>query len=486
MSNESLTLRWLRQNIASYPAQDVLYAHVAALLPAFNTLRPKTDVYTYDDGRTQLLLCIHGLLPISFRQSSYHIPIAIWVTRDYPREPPIAFVVPTSDMLIKPGRGVDVSGRCLIDYLAHWARKSEGCDLLSLVHAMRDHFSHHPPVYSKPKQQHPPQTALASGAVQTSTNPSGPVYAARPPPPVPPSPPPAPHSRPTLPPKPISPPLLQPPSPNALAPTRYISPDPPLHSTLAPNPPLPPPHPPLHTVHAPPPHPPWHPSPHPPSATAPIPARHSLPPGPPPPSTLPSPYVYPAHPNPSDPVPAPSLPPPSSVPAPPRPPNPELLRLHAAAHDKLSSELASLAQVMALDADRLRAHQRDLLAGEPAIRDEMARLEAVRDVCRAVAARMRDTVHAADRNLADLKRKGDPPVDELVCAPSIVHNQLVDLVAEDNAIEDTVYHLHRALNAGRIDLDRFLRTTRVLAEEQFMKRALVEKIQAAVPMGGWT
>ncbi|TFY75499.1 hypothetical protein EWM64_g8515 [Hericium alpestre] len=73
-------------------------------------------------------------------------------------------------------------------------------------------------------------------------------------------------------------------------------------------------------------------------------------------------------------------------------------------------------------------------------------------------------------------------VDELVCGMSIVHNQLVDLVAEDNAIEDTVYHLHRALNAGRTDLDRFLRTTRVLAEEQFMKRALAEKIQHGL---GW-
>lgn len=81
-----------------------------------------------------------------------------------------------------------------------------------------------------------------------------------------------------------------------------------------------------------------------------------------------------------------------------------------------------------------------------------------------------------------------------------------------------MYHLHRALNAGRIDLDRFLRvrvvpscifecarsadsyhfarqrelqTTRVLAEEQFMKRALIERIHTSLPMGasvhpGWT
>ena len=75
------------------------------------------------------------------------------------------------------------------------------------------------------------------------------------------------------------------------------------------------------------------------------------------------------------------------------------------------------------------------------------------------------------------------------------------MIADDNAIEDTIYHLHRALNAGRIDLERFLRvskpgqkkkncrimirlfltqSTRVLAEEQFMKRALIEKIQTGV------
>lgn len=35
--------------------------------------------------------------------------------------------------------------------------------------------------------------------------------------------------------------------------------------------------------------------------------------------------------------------------------------------------------------------------------------------------------------------------------------RLIDLVAEDNAIEDTIYHMCRALDAERIDLDRFLK-----------------------------
>ena len=182
--------------------------------------------------------------------------------------------------------------------------------------------------------------------------------------------------------------------------------------------------------------------------------------------------------------------PPVPAPAPPRPPNPELVRLQNTVHARLASELASLTQAMALDAERLRAHQTDLLAGEPALRDEMARLEAVRDVCTGVARRVRSVVEDAERNVAELKRKGDPAVDELVCSTTIVHNQcvpqiffscldaagpnfsprramifvsdcrLINLVAEDNAIEDTMYHLHRALNAGRIDLERFLRVRR--------------------------
>jgi hypothetical protein len=42
------------------------------------------------------------------------------------------------------------------------------------------------------------------------------------------------------------------------------------------------------------------------------------------------------------------------------------------------------------------------------------------------------------------------------------------LIADDNAIEDTIYHLHRALNAGRIDLERFLRVS--MAKKKKKKR----------------
>ncbi|KAH9180776.1 UEV-domain-containing protein [Lactarius sanguifluus] len=540
LSSDSLNLtqKWLRQNIATYDDRDRVFSDVDSTLSAYSTLRPKTDIYTYDDGRTQLLLCVHGLLPITYRQASYHIPIAIWVTRQYPREPPLAFVVPTSEMLVRPGKYIDVSGLCKIDYISNWEKKYEGCDLPSLVQALQHYFSHEPPVYSKPKQQSGPSSG------------SRPSQVSRPAPPVPHPPlvqsppvgsPVASPSRPTIPPKPPSsitpvvpypfPTSAQTPHSDNHSPIHVVSRSPP------PKPPLPPPlfsspSQPLHSPATPHFHnrassigSPWQRPTHseqlPEGASS---SRYALPPAqlphsPPPVSGLapiPPPPPFPVYGHPPVPPhpppllqqstvalapPRPNLldedatvedpqPPPPAQVAPPRPPNPELLQLHARVHDKLRTELASVSQAMTLDGERLRAQQADLLTGVPAIRDEMGRLEAVRDVCRGVATRLQEAVDAAERGVAELKRKGDPPVDELVCSTSIVHNQLVDLVAEDNAIEDTMYHLHRALNAGRIDLDRFLRTTRVLAEEQFMKRALIERIQTSLPMGasvhpGW-
>ncbi|KAI0637053.1 UEV domain-containing protein [Trametes polyzona] len=635
-TSESLTQKWLREKVQTYPNPDLVYAHADAVLARHPTIRPKTAVYTYDDGRTQVLLCLHGLLPISFRGASYNIPIAVWVPREYPRTPPMAYVVPTSDMLVRPAPDMDISGRCFIDYLRNWERKCEGCSLVALLDAMQDAFSRQPPVYAKPKDftaQQPPTSRPSSSA---------PDYAARPPPPLPverqgsvsstaqrtTSPAPLPGGPPPLPAKPGSaapsahspsrtpsvpvpqanansrvespaslstpglatrpPPPLPPHPPQELAGGGHYahSPAPPTYSPLnrgssldlpphAPGwaagspsspasnlsqsrsqppyragpqtsspPPPPPPLPPAiasgipgaastayravsppnaytpapvtspYAGQQPPPHPPYGASPPyvTPQPSAGIPVGHAYvsppqgaqQPPPPFPPTFPPPSGGPPPPPPPAP---PSVPPPdlldaedeetsaaqtalssatgssAPAPAPPRPPNPELLRLHEQVHAKVASELASLSQAMAIDAERLRANQADLLAGEPAIRDEMARLEAVRDVCRGVAARLAQVVAAGERNVAELRRKGDPEVDELVCSTTIVHNQLVNLVAEDNAIEDTIYHLHRALNAGRIDLERFLRTTRVLAEEQFMKRALIEKIQAGITPG---
>ena len=45
-STESLTQRWLRQNIQPYAQKDTVYSHVDAVLSRFPSVRPKTDIYS--------------------------------------------------------------------------------------------------------------------------------------------------------------------------------------------------------------------------------------------------------------------------------------------------------------------------------------------------------------------------------------------------------------------------------------------------------
>jgi len=46
MSAESLTQRWLRQNVISYPNKDRVFLDFDTVLNRFSTLRPKSDVYS--------------------------------------------------------------------------------------------------------------------------------------------------------------------------------------------------------------------------------------------------------------------------------------------------------------------------------------------------------------------------------------------------------------------------------------------------------
>jgi UEV domain len=80
----------------------------------------RSSTLAYDHGDTQLLLCLYGTTPITYRASPYNIPVAIWIPVEYPMSPPIFYVRPTSNMLVRPGINVDVSGFCYHSYLSTW------------------------------------------------------------------------------------------------------------------------------------------------------------------------------------------------------------------------------------------------------------------------------------------------------------------------------------------------------------------------------
>ena len=110
-------------------------------------------------------------------------------------------------------------------------------------------------------------------------------------------------------------------------------------------------------------------------------------------------------------------------PVPARPLPPSTLHLHSLVHSHLSSRLPPLLEHLQAQTRQLLGVQADLSSGEPAIRDEMARLDAVRAVCVGVADKMGAVVSAGEERVRDLERRGEVAVDEVVCSVSIVHNQ---------------------------------------------------------------
>ncbi|KAK4053812.1 Suppressor protein stp22 of temperature-sensitive alpha-factor receptor and arginine permease [Microbotryomycetes sp. JL201] len=659
-----------------YAHRDSAVSQIAAVLDKFiGNLYHEASEFTYDDGRVELLVHLTGVLPVPIGPNTYHCPVALWLPLDFPAKPPMVFVVPSSTLAIKPGPGLDPSGRLSAPYLDNWQRKPEGCSLLALVDELIHMFSVRYPVVARtqqsPQQPPPPRSGspprpprmagssayqsvsrhrVDDGSRSAAASPSNGRTSSPPRPPPPPGygspadqapatpPPPLPHQTPLRYDSPVSHSRSSsltthgrpaPPLPPAVPTPLSMSPPPSTanslqhtHSTHQSPPPsiqrvIPPghgthpngspwhsanhqrsdsaqlrqslgsvqrsrlsdtPQPPVESqfrrvpAHAAgrPPLPPIYPAqagstlsdgyesqpqpdlrqfePHLPHQYAPsslaqsersvspsasvsavpfqpaIPAQtvslpqqmpsHSmsstvhfdvprsvktLPPSPTVSSGVSSVHAMPQRarttgaraPRPivnildsdaddsASSEASPMSPSTTVISPPPIPPNPALLALRTRLHSKMTGALTGLANETQANLHQMDMYEADLLEGEPAILDEMQRLQIVRGVCENVRDRYKAIVREGEERLREYETRGDgPEPDEIVCSSTVVYNQLLDLVSEDAALEDTIYQLGRGLNTdtANIDLDKFLKRVRGLAREQFLKRAAINKI----------
>lgn len=175
-------------------------------------IQVKTAVFTHNDGRTSNLLQADGTIPMYYQDVKYNIPITVWLLETYPRQPPLVFVTPTRDMIIKPRHPcVDASGMVSSQYIHHWVFPRS--NLVELVQNLSLLFGQDPPLYSRPAvpvnvrppppqaTPHPPfMNPIHAGGATMQMNPpsSGPPPAQSPRLPYPPyqhTPPPQPQSR---------------------------------------------------------------------------------------------------------------------------------------------------------------------------------------------------------------------------------------------------------------------------------------------------
>lgn len=140
---------------------------------------------------------------------------------------------------------------------------------------------------------------------------------------------------------------------------------------------------------------------------------------------------------------------------------------------------------LAIETDRLLAENTRLSEGEAKL-DEGIRLlkEEIATVEQAIAQTRKSTqrlIEMADKATAD---GGEVDYDNLVVPQGPIAQQLMDLVGEDLAIQDTIYAFSKLFHEGKADitLATYLKQVRELAREQFMAKALYAKIRRKFPL----
>ncbi|KAM0449581.1 hypothetical protein ACHAO4_007604 [Trichoderma viride] len=518
-------LNWLYSVLTSeYHDVNRTYGDVATVLARYPTLTPRTDVYTFPNGASSLLVHLTGTIPTLFRGTTYRFPVSIWVPHAYPREAPLAYVTPTETMMVRPGQHVDPQGQVYHPYLAGWGDFWDKSSLNDFLSVLSDVFAKEPPVISRqsrpgvqsppPPQMPPPVTPHPPELPATSiSSPAGPYTnqgESRPPPP-----PPKPHQDTRSPPPISSHSQLSSPSPVSSMgiPSRYES-APPLPPQTQASRPSNQPHvqsfPQYANTQGPSPQSPqsqglpqpqssgpnagysgqfhpqgqaqgqgqWQPS-HqqqqawdrPPAQQQqwqqqqfqqqPQPPLQPKPP-PPPPNLLDDALnlEVPSH----------------AIEAPPIPPNPEkdaLLR-------QLAQTLATIRQRSRQQNESsmagLGAQQNAMLSAMSAVQAEMGQLTQLSNIINSNTNILHDALRKADAVIEGSRGHTVPDIDELLVAPTVVSNQLYRVVAEERALGDAIFMLGRAVEKGRISPAAFAKMTRSLAREWYLKKALARKI----------
>ncbi|GLE00182.1 hypothetical protein PINS_up008909 [Pythium insidiosum] len=141
------------------------------LLRQIPSLQPNCGTFAHNDGTTSTLLNLEGTIPIFYRGNQYNIPVEFWMVETYPLAPPVCFVRPTADMMVKPGHPhVTSDGFVKIPYIADWR---QDFTLVELVAHMCSIFGNIPPVFRRPAQAVPQYSSSPYNPSPVSTSMNG-------------------------------------------------------------------------------------------------------------------------------------------------------------------------------------------------------------------------------------------------------------------------------------------------------------------------
>ncbi|XP_034254222.1 tumor susceptibility gene 101 protein isoform X2 [Thrips palmi] len=398
---------------------------VISALNVYRGLTFSVEAFVFSNGTRKELLNLKGTVPVPYKGMNYNIPVKIWIMDTHPNNAPICYVNPTSDMIVKPSRTTDHSGKIYLPFLHFWDPR--GAELLpSLIKNMISAFSAEPPVYAKPKeaaqqqQQANQQQSASSGFTPYPTQPYMPMPAA--------------GSNPMYNNIPSSSPY---PSSGAPYPGGFPTPYPNYNSGSGAGSGYP-----AYPTG---------------NSQLPYPAYPSYPGGPPAPPTgntqssgaaLGTGTITEEHIKAS---------------------------LLSAVEDKMRRSLREQSSRARDELEILRQTESELREGKSRLDDILARLTREQEELDKNISMLKDKEQELSKATERLSDEDPVDVDEAVTTTAPLYKQILNSYAEEAALEDAIYYVGEALRRGVIDLDVFLKQVRSLSRRQFMLRALMQK-----------
>jgi ESCRT-I complex subunit TSG101 len=124
----------------------------------------------------------------------------------------------------------------------------------------------------------------------------------------------------------------------------------------------------------------------------------------------------------------------------------------------------------------LESQHKAMLNALTNMQSEIQSLESLTNLLNTNTNILHTALRDADAVIDSSQHRTAPNIDEILVAPTVVGNQLYELVSEERSLGDALFVLGRAVERGVVSPAVFAKMTRSLAREWYLKKALAKKI----------
>ncbi|KAK7891733.1 hypothetical protein WMY93_023696 [Mugilogobius chulae] len=143
----------IKRILSKYKFHDVAIEELQKIHRIYPEMQASTGTYTFSDSTQRDLLKLIGNIPVKYEGRTYNFPIQLWLIDSFPFTPPICFLRPTSNMVIREGKHVDAKGRIHLPGLHNWDYPKSS--VVILLNEMIVKFEEDPPLSAKSDNKNP-------------------------------------------------------------------------------------------------------------------------------------------------------------------------------------------------------------------------------------------------------------------------------------------------------------------------------------------